>query len=356
MTPVNICQVITPSRVSGAERSTMALCEHLQRAGHRVVIGCKRGSPLIPVMKDAGLDARPLAISGKANLLAPVRVARLARDVDAAVIHSQLSSASAAGRLTGLPSIAHVRALNTAFCYRWATRVIAVSHAVKQHLVDQGMNPDRIDVVYNGVDPERYYLPCTPAEARGRLGLPQRGPIVGVIAHLTAKKGHAVFLEAFGAIASKHPETIALFLGEGEERSSLEAQVRRLGLDGRVLFAGFQPDVLPYYAAMDVVALPSIDGEGLPRALLEGGLLRRATIGTRLSGVPEIIRDGESGFIVPVGDAAALAENLDRLFGDQVLRERMGNSAHDFIAATFTVEAMVAGVMASYARAGVKGA
>jgi glycosyltransferase involved in cell wall biosynthesis len=356
---MNICQVITPSKIAGAERSTTSLCEHLQAAGHRVVVGCKHGSPLIGAMREVGLDARPLRIGGKVNPAAPFRVAGLAREMRAAVIHSQLSTAawhaSVAGRLARLPTVAHVRALNSPLWYRFATRVIAVSHAVKAHLVAGGMDAARIDVVYNGVDPSRYFLPCTREEARQRLGLSERAPVVGVVAHLTAKKGHSVFLEAFAAVAGRHPGATALFLGDGDERGALGAQAERLGVAERVLFAGFHPDVLPYYAAMDVVVLPSVEGEGLPRALLEGGLLRRASIGTRLSGVPEIVRDGESGFVVPVGDAPIMAERLETLLADAALRERMGAAAHDYISATFTVEAMVAGTLETYRKAGVRG-
>ena len=218
---MNVLQLITPSKIAGAERSTTSLCEHLQRAGHRVVVGCKQGSPLIAAMRDVGLDVRPLAISGKLNAAAPFRAAALARETRAQVVHTQLSTAaihgSFAARLAGMPSVAHVRALNTPFCYRFATRVIAVSHAVKEHLVAQGLPGERIDVVYNGVDPQRYYLPCTRDEARARLGLPTDAVLVGVIAHLTAKKGHAVFLDAFARTAERCPRAMALFLGDGAE-------------------------------------------------------------------------------------------------------------------------------------------
>lgn len=355
---MNLLHLITPSRIAGAERSTLSLCEHLQAHGHRVVVGCKRGSPLIELMSGAGLDVRPMGLRGKVNFRAPFEVARLVRQIEAAVIHSHLSTAAwhgtLAGRIARVPSVAHVRALNTAFWYRGATRVIAVSHAVKQHLVGQGMDAARIDVVYNGVDPERYYLPISREAARETLAVPQDALLVGVVAHLTRKKGHAIFLDAFAAAARRHPSAMALFLGDGDERSALEAQVERLGLHGRIIFAGFRTDVLPYYAALDVVVLPSIAGEGLPRALLEGGLLRRPCIGTRLSGVPEIIRDGETGFVVPPGDAAGLAERLDTLLADAALRERMGAAAHEFVAATFTVEAMVRGTLGAYARAGAE--
>jgi glycosyltransferase involved in cell wall biosynthesis len=353
---MNICQIMTPSRVSGAERSATSLCEHLQAAGNQVIIGCKAGSPLIEVMRQVGLKVHPLPISGKGNVTAPFRVAALAKSHRAAVIHSQLSTAawhaSLAGRLARLPTIAHVRALNHPFWYRGATRIIAVSHAVKDHLVQRGMDGDRIDVVYNGVDPARYFLPCSRAEARNRLRLPEEGALVGIVGHLSPRKGHTVFLDAFARVAGRHPDARALFLGEGDECPALSAQAKRLGLADRVLFAGFHADVLPYYAAMDIVVLPSVEGEGLPRALLEAGLLRRPAIGTHLSGAPEIVRDGETGFIVPIRDAEALADRLETLLADAGLRERMGAAAHEYVGATFTVQAMVAGTLACYEKAG----
>ncbi len=355
---MKVLQVITPSKIAGAERSTTSLCEHLQRAGHEVMVACKAGSPLIEAMRAAEIDVRPAPIAGKLNPGAAVWLARLARNSGSQVIHTQLSTAalhgSIAARMAGLPAVAHVRALNTATMYRLAHRVIAISHAVKQHLVAQGMNPDRIDVVYSGADPDRYFLPCTRGEAKRRLGIPETAPLVGVVAHLTAKKGHSVFLEAFTPVARKHPDLHALFLGDGPERDALRAQVEQLGLRERVIFSGFQSDVLPYYAAVDVVVLPSTGGEGLPRALLEAGLLGRAAIGTRISGVPEIIQDGETGFVVPVGDAGALAELLLILVEDGALRARLGAAAREWVAATFTVEAMVAGTVASYERAGAR--
>jgi glycosyltransferase involved in cell wall biosynthesis len=352
---MRVLQVITPSKIAGAERSTTSLCEHLARAGHDVQVVCKAGHALAPVMRAAGLTVVEAPIGGKLNVAAPVRLARLARAMGAEVIHTQLSTAalwgSVAGRWTGIPMVAHVRALNTKTFYQWADRTIAVSHAVKRHLEAQGVPGERIDVVYTGMDPERSTRTIPATEAKARLGIAPEQPTVGVVAHLTAKKGHAVFLEAAARVAARCPEARFLFLGEGVLREALVAQVERLGLCEHVRFLGFHPDVSPLYAAMDVVVLPSIAGEGLPRALLEAGFLGIPVVGTDLSGVPEIVADGETGFIVPLGAPEPLAERMLRLIESEALRGRLGAAAAARIRERFTVPAMVAGTVASYERA-----
>jgi glycosyltransferase involved in cell wall biosynthesis len=351
---LRILQVITPSRIGGAERSTTSLCESLVKAGHTVTIACKRGHPLVEVMREAGLDARGIRLSGKGNLAAPLLLARLAREERVELINTQLSTAavwgSVAGRLAGIPTVATVRALNARTAYLLAHRVIAVSQAVKDHLVAQGMPGGRIDVVYNGVDPGRYRLTLTREEAREQWGLERDTVVFAVIGHLSVKKGHAVFLEAAARLAAASGQQ-HLFAGEGSEEERLRKQARILQLENRVTFTGFLPDILPIYAAADVIVSSSIAGEGLPRALLEAGMLGRPVIGTRLSGTPEIVEEGVTGLIVPPGDAGALADAMLRLAGDPGMRRRMGTAAAERVSRLFTIPAMVEGTLAAYRRA-----
>jgi glycosyltransferase involved in cell wall biosynthesis len=355
MRVVRILQVITPSKVAGAERSTTSLCEHLVRAGHTVRVVCKARHPLVEVMRGVGLDVREASIGGKLNVAAPLRLAREARAFDADVIHTQLSTAalwgSVAGRLAGTPVVAHVRALNTPTCYTLADRVIAISHGVKRHLESRGIPGQRIDVVYTGLDPDRYRLELSREAAKQSLGIAPGQPTVGVVAHLTAKKGHAVFLEAAARVAEQVPEALFLLLGEGPEREALGARAKELGLGERVRFLGFHSDVVPYYAAMDVVALPSISREGLPRTLLEASYLGIPVVGSELAGIPEIIAEGETGFVVPRGAPEPLAERLIQLLEDPDLRARFGQAGTARIRQLFTVPAMVAGTLAVYERA-----
>src|SRR5262249_51878492 len=137
----------------------------------------------------------------------------------------------------------------------------------------------------------------------------------------------------------------------GSEEGTLRKQARELQLADRVTFTGFLPDILPVYAAADVIVSSSVSGEGLPRALLEAGLLSRPVIGTRLSGTPEIVEEGVTGLIVPPGDAPALAGAMDRLAADPELRWRMGEAGADRVRRLFTIPAMVEGTLATYRQA-----
>jgi glycosyltransferase involved in cell wall biosynthesis len=353
---MRILQVITPSKIAGAERSTASLCEHLVRAGHRVTIATKQGHPLVDLLRSLDLDVRPMPLSGKANVAAGLRLARLARSLEAEVIHTQLSTAalwgSVGAHLAGIPAVAHVRALNSKTCYTLADRVIAISEAVRDHLVAQGMAGDRIDVVYSGIDPRRYSMPVPREEARRALEIPPDAVVLGVLAHLTAKKGHHVLLPALAELKPQFPRLLTLLAGDGVERGRLEEQARHLGLTEQVRFLGFREDVLPVYAALEFLVLPSVAGEGLPRALLEAGFLGLPVVGTRLSGVPEIVRDGETGYVVPPGDAPALAARLRDLLACPSRRAQFGATAKEWIRGKFTIEAMVEGTLRSYRKAG----
>jgi glycosyltransferase involved in cell wall biosynthesis len=342
---MNVLQVITPSKVAGAERTTTSLCEHLMERGHLVVVLCKAGQPLIPVMERAGLDVRGVQIGGKLNVAAPLRIAQVARRERSSIINAHLSSAalwsSVAGRLAGIPTVATVRALNTKTCYTLADRLIAVSGAVKEHLVQQGVAPERIDVVYNGIDPRRYYEALPHHAAREKLGIPPDTLLCGVTAHLTAKKGHRCFLQAAALVSRSVANVRFLLLGEGPERGNLEALASELGIADRVWFAGFHEDVLPFYAAMDLVVLPSVAGEGLPRVLLEASCLGKAVIGTDVSGVRELVRDGETGFVVPPGSPEVLAGRMQVLLSDDELRRQFGEAARSRVLTHFHVDTMV---------------
>ena len=343
--PLRVVQLIAPSKIAGAERSTVSLCRGLSARGHTVSLLVKYSHQLIETARAEGVDAISMRFAGKLNLMAVGRLARWFRRHHVDIVATQLSTASLWGTLAarwiGVPSVATVRALNSKTCYVYADRVIAVSHAVKEHLVGQGLPAHKVRVVYNGIDLSRYVPPPDLAQAKRALGLPGEALVVGVVAHLSPKKGHRWFLEAVAPLLTSFADLQILLLGEGPERAALEKLARALGLGERVRFAGFHPNVVPQMAALDVLVLPAIDKEGFGRVLVEAGAMGKPVIGTDVGGIGEVIVPGQTGFVVAPGDASGLQTALSALLDDAGLRQSMGEAGRKRALGDFSEARMV---------------
>lgn len=343
--PLRIVQLIAPSKIAGAERSTISLCRGLSARGHIVSLLVKSRHALIETARSEGVEAISMRFAGKLNLLAVGRLARWFRRHRVDVVATQLSTASLwgtlAARVVGVPSVATVRALNSRTCYVYADRIIAVSQAVKEHLVSQGVAAHKIRVVYNGIDLSRFTPPADVAACKRAQGWPAEALVVGVAAHLTAKKGHRWFLDAVAPLLQTFEKLQIVFLGEGPERANLEAQVQLLGISSRVHFAGFHADVVPAMSALDVLVLPAIAKEGFGRVLVEAGALGKPVIGSDVGGIGEVVVPGQTGFVVKPGDGAGLQAALSALLDDGALRQQMGAAGRERALSEFSQHRMV---------------
>jgi glycosyltransferase involved in cell wall biosynthesis len=244
-------------------------------------------------------------------------------------------------------------------------RLVAVSRAIVAKLVAEGRTGAPVELIYNGVDLQRYKFTeacCTLPE---EYGFPEGTPLVGVVARLEPEKGHATLIEAWPLVLEQVPEARLLIIGEGSQRATLEAQAEGLGLLGcgcspdhavgtrharpeaKVLFTGLRDDVPAVTAALDVAVLPSYrEAQGL--AILEAMALRRPVVATRVGGVPEMVDDGRTGLLVKPHDADALAHAIVRLLTDHPLADMVARAGHDFVHASFSVEHMVRAVSTIY--------
>ncbi len=187
-----------------------------------------------------------------------------------------------------------------------ANAVVAVSQATGHMLQQTGVCPDRIRVIHNAIDPLDYPCGSGVSFRNQYLQLSQRF-LIGVIGRLSREKGHDIFLDAFAAIVRRIPESHAVFIGDGPQRSQLQKKVRRQGLSQHVSFAGHCTDIAPVYAAVDLVVIPSLS-EGLPNVLLEALLYGKAVVATCVGGIPEVMQGALSQYLVPSGNAPALTE------------------------------------------------
>jgi len=219
-----------------------------------------------------------------------------------------------------------------------ADRFVAISRAIAEELRAWGVNENRIVYISNGVPiPARWEADKAPA--RRALGLPEHGFLILFVGSLRTHKRPDVALAAFRLLHREVPEARMIFLGDGPMRCSLARQAALLP-GGAVIWAGQVMNVTEYLVAADALVLPS-DVEGLPLALLEGMAHGLACVGTVVPGIVELLRHGETGFLVPPRDAVALADALRTLARDRSLCVRLGNNARDFVRGHFDLEAVL---------------
>jgi glycosyltransferase involved in cell wall biosynthesis len=342
---LSILQVITPRHYSGAERVVVWLAEALQQRGHRVQVACKANEGMMADLAAAGVPVQALGISGKGNLLAPLRLARYARQVGAEVIHTHLSTAalwgSVAGKLVHVPTVAEVHALNTPTCYRLADYIIGCSEGVRQHLLQRGVPPERVGVLHNGIPVSRFANLRPAAEVRAELKVAPLAPLLIMVAHLAPKKGQHHLLRVLPSLLVEFPDLVCALVGQGEQQTELQALAAELGVSSAVRFLGFRPDAVSLQAAADIAVLPSYN-EGLTLSLIESSYLGLPAVASNLPGVNEVVIDGQTGLLFTPGDEAALTTHLLTLLRNPALRSSLGQAAHQHAATHFTAAAMAA--------------
>jgi glycosyltransferase involved in cell wall biosynthesis len=204
------------------------------------------------------------------------------------------------------------RSLNAAFARR-TDRVIAVSEGVRAFVTKyERIATEKLVVVRNGIDLGRFAALPTREAARALLGLPAEDFVAGIVGRLSPQKGHTYLLQAAARLAADIPRLRLLVVGQGQLQGRLERQARDLGIAERVSFVGFRADVANLYAAMDLLAMPSLF-EGLPLVLVEALVCGKIAVGTRAPGVTDVIDDGKNGLLVDVGDVDGLAAAIRRV-------------------------------------------
>ncbi|MEO6626305.1 MAG: glycosyltransferase family 4 protein, partial [Burkholderiaceae bacterium] len=186
---------------------------------------------------------------------------------------------------------------------------IGVSEALAKIVRNWGLPADRVLVMRNGVDLDRF-VPIDPAEARRELGL-NGSPILLSVGHLVELKGHHIAIEALAQLMVEHPTAKLVLIGEGPERENLQTLANRLGVAANVIFAGAIPNtqLSPWYGAADCLILAS-SREGWPNVLLESMACGTPVVATRIGGTPEMVSEGVSGLLVDQRDPTRFASRI----------------------------------------------
>ena len=266
---------------------------------------------------------------------------------DAVYINTLVSVAAAkAAKQAGIPVIWHIRELFSnvggemfmpggkqgrnfvsRFVKKYARQQIAISRAVAENVLGKGDHPD-LEIVPNAVQDEYYTQQIDPTDARVGLGLPTDKPIVGVPGTLRPMKGHSFFLETIPRILAQVPDTHFVISGTGREEylGSLKKIVADLKIQDIVHFTGNLEKMHAFYAACDVVCIPSV-AEPFGRTVIEAFAAGIPVVGTAVGGIQETIQDKENGLLVPYGATDELAQQILQLLTDEKLAKRLAKQA-----------------------------
>jgi glycosyltransferase involved in cell wall biosynthesis len=308
-----------------------------------------------------GTDLIPLAPDHEIDLAAAWRLSRVIRQLAPDVVHAHdpyavtmAATALSISAPTPSPVLVASRRIEGRMSHssfsRWTSAqvdgFIANSRVISDRLVTDGVPRAKITIVNEGVDVERIER-LQPANVRAAFYLPTQAPIVGNVAALVPHKGQHHLIDAAAVTVRHVPDARFVIVGEGELRPSLEDHIRHKHLERHVFLAGFRHDALELTKGFDLFVMSSTS-EGMCTALVDAMAASKAAVATDAGAIPEVMVDGETGFLVPIRDHEAMAARIVQLLKDPRLRARMGEAALQRARERFTVERMVDGTQDVY--------
>ena len=352
---IRVLYVVGNFVAGGAERHLLELWRRIDRERFEVEIAAfaiegqftrdveALGWP-IHDLQVGGTVYAPSGIRGFARLIH--RVSSFRPDVIQGYLFGPNLFAALAGRACRVPVVVVSKRNIDAFekprqvaaqrlAHRLATHVVAVSEAVADSAVALGVARERITVIPNGVDVERF------AAATREPSLANGAPVVGSVGCLAARKDYRTLLDALALVDRRGTRFRVVLVGDGKERGALERQAEELGLAERVRFVGERPDVERWLPGMDVFVLSSRE-EGIPNALLEAMAAARPSVATAVGGTPEVLEDGETGWLVPPSDPEALADALEAALTRPEEAARRGAAAQRATRERMSIDVMAA--------------
>ncbi len=344
----------------GGQQQVLWLLEGLRARGVATLLLAPRG-PLLERARAAGLEAGRWESRGEWDAGAVLAARRAIRRFAPHLVHLHTAHAHALGvpaaRLAGGVPVVVSRRVDFAvggnplsrLKYRWpVARYFAISRGVAEVLRAGGVPEERIARVPSGV---RFAGPEEVAAApdlRAGLGLEARTPLVGTVAALAPHKNHADLMRAVPRVLERRPEVHFVWVGEGECRPALEAQRRALGLEGRVHLAGFREGARALVPQFRVFVMPSYL-EGLCTSILDAQSLGVPVVATDTGGIPDLVRDGDNGWLVPPRDPAALAGAIVAALDDPAEAARRAARARESVL-DFQADRMVERSLEEYRR------
>jgi len=337
----------------GGQRQVAGLCTHLRDWGHEVKLVCRPGSKLESWAAKEGIESIPVEMRSTMSLGSVLKLRSVIAHQRPDVVHLHASRAhvlgSAAARLAGAKVVIATRRMddpirmvwpNTRAYGNWTTGIVAISAAVRDVVIDCGVDPSKIRLIPSGTDIARFESAIPDPELRSRLGADPSAPFVCAAATLAERKGVRYLIEAAALLKRKGTPIDLVIAGDGEQRAELERLAR--DLEVAASFVGFYSDMPALLATADVFVMPSLS-EGLGVAVLEAMAAGKPVVASAVGGLRESVLDGATGLLVPPADSEALAEGIGKLISNPAMAAEFGAAGRARARANYSLEYMARG-------------
>lgn len=351
---MKILHINTEKTWRGGEQQLLNLLQGLNKRNITSHLACQPGSAMEERAKKAGIEVFPIAMHGEVDLLASYRLRRLITGFRYDILHSHTSHAHTlaffasfgtktrllVSRRVDFSIFRHSFLHLSGFKYRFmAHYYIAISHKIKDVLVSDGIPAQRIFVVHSGINPERFA--SSPKDhIITEFNIRKDERVVVNVAHLAGHKGQKYLVRAIPLVLAKIPTARFFIVGGGELMPELQSLAASLGLKQKLIFTGFRRDVGSFYQITDLFVMSSVQ-EGLGTAVIDALALGKPVVATHAGGIPEIIRNGETGRLVASADPTALARGIIELLTNPERAKQMGRRGQEIVRENFSVDAMV---------------
>lgn len=363
---MNILISESTTAMGGQELAVLLHAEGLQKRGHRVRLILEPGSPIHRLAEQKGLSVYPVAMARVKYPSAILSFRRLLLTERPDILHVNSSRDSWIGGIASRlvpsrPGVVRTRHISTPLNKSVTTRflyqrlmdsvIVTGDETTRRAMIDRdGLAPDRVDAFPIGIDTTVFYPGKPSRDFRAELGVPPTTLIVGMVSFLRSYKGHPYVIEAAKHILSTRNDVLFVIVGEGPDKDAIQALIDAQGVGDRVKLLGFRDDLLNILHSLDVFVSPSTEGDTIPQAVMQALAVGLPVVSTTVGSIPDVVRDGVTGFVVSPRESRPLAERISQLLENEYLRRRFGNNAQAIVKKEYSLDAMLGRLEAVYQR------
>jgi sugar transferase (PEP-CTERM/EpsH1 system associated) len=351
---IRVMHLVPSLETGGMENGVVNLVNHLDRARFSSLICC---CERLGVLKQrVASDVTVINCSAASGIQFGLfrKLARIFKEHSVDIVHTHnfytLVYGALAARLGGCRTVVHGehgrhgkwplrRRLLTRILTSGVKRVLCVSESIRSMLLQEGMHPSKIQVIPNGIDPDTFTHPRPTAAEMAPLGIAPDDIVIGSVGRLVAVKDFTTLISAFALLKREYPQALLMLVGDGPERTRLEAHAADAGCSNRVRFLGERDDATSLYRFMRVFCLPSLS-EGMSNVILEAMAAKVPVVATRVGDNPLLIDEKTSGLLVEPGNPESLARAILKLIADPELARAMALAGYRRVTERFSIVTM----------------